>query len=193
MNVDIGKVQPGTWFVSHGSGLAGELIRSATGSWAGHAGLYLGGNVIVQGQPPVAVLAPADQHDDALWAWRMWDWLIANRGWTAADVSAAQALVVGRGHALVGCRYDFEAYAAFALEVTKLRNATQLSPFFARDEQRVCSALVADAETFGSVPLEFIPSDGPGLTSNPGTKVVMPPNLVAPGMLLGLGQRLEWM
>lgn len=193
MNVDLSEVQPGTWFVSHGSGLAGELIRSATGSWAGHAGLYLGNNVIVQGQPPVAVLAPATEHDDALWAHGMWDWLRENKAWSAEQITTAQSRVVSRGHALVGCRYDFEAYAAFALEVTKLRNAEQLSPFFQRDEQRVCSALVADAEEFGGVPLDFIPSDGPGLTSNSGTKVIMPPNLVPPGMLLGLGQRLEWM
>jgi hypothetical protein len=40
--------------------------------------------------------------------------------------------------------------------------------------------------------MKFIPSDGPGLTARPNTKVEMPPNLVAPGMLLGLAQRLEW-
>ena len=59
-------------------------------------------------------------------------------------------------------------------------------------DYRVCSALVDDAETFGGVPMDFVPEDGPGLTSNPNSKVAMPANLVAPGMLLGMAQRLSW-
>lgn len=191
-NVPVSKLEPGTFGVSHGGGTAGELIRHATGSWAGHAFLYLGNGVIVQGQPPQAALAPADSHGDAIWAWRMWDWMRAQPGHSVAGVQAAQEKVVARGHRLVGCSYDFEAYAAFALMVLKLRNADQLAPLFKRDAWRVCSALVADAEGYGGVPLEFVPSDGPGLVKHPDTKVQMPPNLVAPGMLLGIMQRLEW-
>jgi hypothetical protein len=192
MNIDVSKLTPGVPFVSHGSGLGGEIIRHATGSWAGHAGLYLGNGVIVQGTPPKADLVPATTYDDAIWAWRMWDQLQAVSGWTAAQVQTAQNLAVGRGHALVGTGYDWPAYAGFSLEVLNLRDEKQLSPFFQHDSYRVCSALVADALTFGGVPLDFVPEDGPGLNSDPAAKVVMPPNLVSPGMLLGLIQRLNW-
>jgi hypothetical protein len=191
-NVDPSKLTPGVFGVSHGSGVAGELIRHATASWAGHAFLYLGNGMLVQGQPPVAALATAGSHDDAIWAWRMWDALKAEHGWDDATIKAMQDKVVGRGHALVGVSYDTEAYAAFALEVLKLRSEEQMEDWFRRDTYRVCSALVADALMFGGVPLEFVPSDGPGLTTDPDKKAAMPPNLVAPGMLLGLAQRKEW-
>jgi hypothetical protein len=57
----------------------------------------------------------------------------------------------------------------------------------------VCSALVDDAEAFGGVPMTFVSEDGPGMEGRPG-RVPAPvmANLVAPGMLLGLLQRLEW-
>lgn len=189
MNVDVSKLTPGVFGVSHGGGTAGELIRTATQSWAGHAFLYLGDGLIVQGQPPAAATAPAGSHGDAIWAWQMWGKLQSDDGWTADQVSAAQAKVVARGHALIGCAYDFEAYAAFALMVLKIRNADQLAPLFGRDAWRVCSALVDDAETYGGVPMEFVPDDGPGITA--GTQMIKA-NLVAPGMLLGLAQRKNW-
>ena len=192
MNVGVDKLTPGVFGVSHGSGMAGELIRHATGSWAGHAFLYLGNGLIVQGQPPQAGTAAAASHDDAIWAWRMWDQLKAVNGWTDAQVSAAQAKVVGRGYALVGTAYDWPAYVAFSLEVLHLRNEDQLADWFRQDGYRVCSALVDDALTFAGVPLNFVPEDGPGLVAKPDVKVAMPPNLVAPGMLLGLAQRLDW-
>lgn len=57
----------------------------------------------------------------------MWDQLQAVNGWTAAQVPAAQAKVVGRGHALIGTAYDWPAYVAFSLEVLHLRNGEQLA------------------------------------------------------------------
>jgi hypothetical protein len=192
-NVPVSTLQPGTFGLSHGGGTAGEIIRTATQSDVGHAFLYLGNNVIVQGQPPVAALAPADSHGDAIWAHRMWDQLMKVDHWTPEQVGAAQAGVVARGHALIGVSYDFEAYAAFSTMVLKLRNADQLAPLFARDAWRVCSSLVADAELFGGVPLQFVPDDGPGLVAHPGQKVTkLPPNLITPGMLKGLCDRLDW-
>lgn len=194
-NVPVSSLVPGVFGVSHGSGAAGEIIRDATGSWAGHAFLYLGGGQIVQGQPPAAGTAPAASHGDAIWAWRMWDQLKAANKWTDADVAESQAFVVARGRALVGTPYDWAAYPVFAAEVLHLRNAGQVASWFDADKDRVCSALTADALQAGGVPLQFISSDGPGLTrDNPygNRKVVMPPNLVTPGMLLGLAQRLEW-
>ena len=35
-------LKPGTFFVSHGTGLLGAVIRHATESWAGHAGPQIG-------------------------------------------------------------------------------------------------------------------------------------------------------
>lgn len=193
MNVDLSQLVPGVFGVSHGTGPGGLLIRDATGSWAGHAFLYLGGGQMVEGTPPQARLAPAGQYGDAIWAWRMWDQLKADSAWTDQQVQDAQAKVVSRGHALVGCSYDWAAYAGFAAEIIHLRKGSQLDSVFAHDDYRVCSALVDDAETFGGVPMSYVPEDGPGLDSAPGTPVTMPPNLVAPGMLLGLAQRLEWL
>lgn len=192
MNTPVSTLQPGVFGVSHGGGMAGEIIRHATGSWAGHAFLYLGSGQLVEGAPPEARIRPAGTYDDAIWAHRMWHRLGETGGWTDVAVREAQAKVAARGHALVGCAYDWPAYVAFTLEVLKLRSRQQLDPVFAHDGYRVCSALVADAETFGGVALDFVPEDGPGLESNPDAKVVMPPNLVAPGMLLGLAQRLDW-
>lgn len=191
MNVDIDQLKPGVFGVSHGGGVAGELIRSATGSWAGHAYLYLGNGQIVSGQPSKAVLEPADTYSDAIWAWRMWDQLQAS-GWGYTQVTGSQVTVAARGRAEVGTLYDFAAYAGFAAEVLHLRTESQLTPDFAHDNWRVCSALVADALTAGGVPLDFVPEDGPGLVRADSVKAKMPPNLVAPGMLLGLAQRLEW-
>lgn len=191
-NVPVSKLEPGTFGMSHGGGTAGEMIRHATGSEVGHAFLYLGNGMIVQGQPPQAATAPAGSHADAIWAHGMWDWLRDDQHWSHSQVTASQAAVVARGRALIGCSYDFEAYAAFTLMVLHLRNADQLAGQFRRDAWRVCSALVADAEWTGKVPLDFVPSDGPGLIAHPDHKVVMPPNLVAPGMLLGISLRLGW-
>ena len=192
MNVTIDQLRPGTFGVSHGGGIPGAIIRSATGSWAGHAFLYLGNGQIVSGQPPKAAQEPASTYTDAIWAWRMWDQLQAS-GWSADKVAAAQALVGQRGRAEIGTPYDFAAYAGFAAEVLHLRTAAQLAPDFQVDHWRVCSAIVADALDAGGVPLNFTAEDGPSVIGRQDTKVVMPPNLVAPGMLLGIGQRLEWM
>lgn len=192
MNVDISKLPPAVFGISHGGGVPGEIIRSATQSWAGHAFGNLGGGVLVQGQPPVAATAPADSHGDAIWAWKMWDQLVAEEGWTSERVARSQALVTARYRGEIGVRYDFGAYLGFELEVLHLRTEQQLAGTYKKDRYRVCSALVADGLMAGGVPLRFVPEDGPGLVKNPDARIVLPPNLVAPGMLLGLAQRLEW-
>jgi hypothetical protein len=192
MNVDISNLEPGTPGVSHGAGLLGELIRHATGSWAGHAFMYIGNGLCVQGTAPRADIVPATTFGDAIWAWHMWDELTLHNGWDAKAVAVGQQKVVARSRAEVGTPYDYIAYAGFGLEVLNLRHEDQLAAEFRQDSWRVCSALVADALTFGGVPLDFIPEDGPGLEKDLSVKVGMPPNLVAPGMLLGLFQRLNW-
>jgi hypothetical protein len=191
MNVSIDQLRPSTFGLSRGGGLPGELIRRATESEYGHAFLYLGGGQIVQGQPPRAALADADSHSDAEWAWRMWDQLADELKLSGAQVASMQAAVVRRGRALVGIPYDYGAYAAFAAEVLRLKTGKEMSGAFEHDPWRVCSGLVADALKAGGVPLDFVPADGaPGLVTQKDGHVVV--NLVAPGMLAGLGLRKEW-
>jgi len=149
-------LQPGNYFVSHGSGLAGELIRRATESWAGHAGVYAGQGMIIEGAPPATRLAPAASHPDAIW----------NTGEQLTDEQ--RQAIVARAHALVGTPYDYAAYIGFALEITGLRTGQQLEAVFRHDTWRVCSADVADAYGFAGIDLTA------------GLKV---PNLVSPADL----------
>jgi uncharacterized protein YycO len=125
-------VQAGCYGVSHGSGMTGELIRHATESWAGHAFVYVGNGLIVEGKPPVAAVASADSHPDAVWNVR------------ERLVDEQRLAIVARAHALVGCHYDWPAYVGFALEIMKIRSGAELDCVFHSDDWRVCSALVAD-------------------------------------------------
>lgn len=125
-------IYAGSYGVSHGSGLAGELIRHATASWAGHAFVYIGNGLIVEAAPPIARVSPADSHPDAVWNAR-------------ETLTTDQRLtIIARAHALVGTHYDWPAYVGFALEILKLRSGAQLDATFKQDQWRVCSALVAD-------------------------------------------------
>jgi uncharacterized protein YycO len=144
--------------VSHGAGMAGELIRHATASWAGHAFIYIGNGQIIEGAPPVTRIAPAASHADAIWNLDEPDF---------TDEFGAQ--VAARSRAEVGTPYDYPAYIGFALEIMKIRNGQQLSGYFHNDHWRVCSADVADAYGFA----------GRDLTA--GMKY---PNLVSPADLL---------
>ena len=132
---------PGAFGVSHGSGMVGELIRHATESWAGHAFIYVGQGMIIEGAPPATRLAPAASHDDAVW----------NLGEKLTDTQ--RAAIVARAHALAGTPYDYAAYIGFALEVLGLKSGKQLAPVFRRDTWRVCSADVADAYGFAGIDL----------------------------------------
>lgn len=151
-----GTPQPGNYGVSHGSGMVGELIRHATESWAGHAFIYIGAGMIVEGAPPATRLAPAASHPDAVWN--------LNEPLTGEQRTA----VIARADALVGTPYDYAAYIGFALEALKMRTGSQLAPEFKRDTWRVCSADVADAYGFAGIDLTA------------GLKV---PNLVSPADL----------
>lgn len=169
MNVGIDQLVPGMFGVSHGSGLTGELIRTATQSWAGHAFLYVGSGRIIEGTPPVARIAPATEYDDAIWAYRM-------------PVSNGAA-AVAKAHALVGTPYDYPAYVGFALEVLGIRTGTQLDPVFKLDKWLVCSALVDECYQYAGVQLDWSK-----ISLNPGQA----PNLVSPAMLLDLATECGW-
>jgi uncharacterized protein YycO len=135
------KVLPGCYGVSHGGGITGELIRHATGSWAGHAFVYIGNGQIIEAAPPAVRVAPAASHPDAVW--------------NARDpLSDAQRdKICARARALVGCLYDYPAYVGFALKVLKLRDGAELDPVFKADHWRVCSALVADCYAHAGIRL----------------------------------------
>lgn len=152
------RLVPGMYGVSHGSGMAGELIRHATESWAGHAFIYVGDGMIVEAQPPVTHLTSVSAHPDAIWN-------LDEPNFT--DVIGAE--IVARAHALVGTPYDWPAYVGFALETLKIRNGQQLAGYFHHDTWRVCSADVADAYSFGHIDV---------------TAGLKYPNLVSPADLL---------
>ena len=157
------ELTPGTFGVSHGSGLSGELIRHATESWAGHAFIYIGGDRLVEGTPPVARIAASNEYDDAVWAAKM-------------PISPEQsAKLVARAHALVGVAYDWPAYVGFSLEVLGLRTGAQLDPVFKTDPARVCSGLVADCYAYAGMPLFNVDV-----------------NLVSPAMLYDLIAEKGW-
>ena len=148
--------QPGNYGVSHGSGMVGELIRRATESWAGHAFIYVGAGMIVEGAPPATRKVPAASHPDAVWN--------LNEPLTGDQRTA----IIHRADALVGTPYDYAAYIGFALEVTGITTGKGLAPEFRRDKYRVCSADVADAYSFAGIDL---------------TAGLKYPNLVSPASL----------
>jgi hypothetical protein len=130
---------PGNYGVSHGSGVVGELIRSATQSWAGHAFVYVGNGMIIEAAPPATRIAPAASHPDAVWN-------------TGEPLTGEQrSAIVARAHALLGTPYDYRAYIAFAMMCLHIRTGTELSPLFTRDADRVCSADVADEYKFAGI------------------------------------------
>lgn len=184
MNVDLSKVMPGTPGVTHGSGLIGELIRTATQSWAGHAVGYIGSGQIVEGTAPSTRIAPAASHDDTRWFYKMWDQIQAEGGLTTAEILAMQNRAVARYHALVGTPYDYPAYIGFGLEVTHLRNGTQLDPVFKADTWRICSADVVDATTYAGYTFDWSK-----IQMKPGYDV----NLISPAMLYDYAVMLSWL
>ena len=125
-------VLPGSYGVSHAGGITGELIRHATGGWAGHAFVYVGDGKIIEAVPPAARVAPAASHPDAVW----------NVRFPLSD--AQRDRICARAHALVGRPYDYPAYVSFALKVLKVRDGAELDPVFKADHWRVSSELVAD-------------------------------------------------
>lgn len=148
-------IRPGAYFVSHGGGYAGHVIRTVTQSWAGHAGIHVGAGRIVEGAPPVARLTAADDHPDAIWN-------------IHEDLTDAQRLeIVAQAHAMVGVPYDWQAYLAFVLEWTHLRDQKQLDDRFRLNTHRICSALVdagymragVDLKPSATVPNMVTPDD----------------------------------
>lgn len=135
-------VYAGSYGVSHGSGLTGELIRHATSSWAGHAFVYIGNGQIIEGVPPVACVSSADVHPDAVWNAR------------EALTTTQRTTIVERAHALVGMHYDWPAYVGFALEILRLGSSAELDSVFKMDDWRVCSALVADCYSRAGIQID---------------------------------------
>ena len=133
------QVLPGCYGVSHGAGITGELIRHATGSWAGHAFIHVGNGQIIEAVPPAARVAAASSHPDAVW----------NARYLLTD--AQRDRICARARALAGCPYDYPAYVGFALKVLNLRDGAGLDPVFKADHWRVSSALVADCYAYAGI------------------------------------------
>ena len=105
-----GKVLPGCYGLSGGGDIIGELIRHATGSWAGHAFVYVGDGQIVEAVPPAVRLARAASRPDAVW----------HAGYPLTD--AQRMRICARARALAGRPYDYPAYVGFALKVLNVRD-----------------------------------------------------------------------
>jgi uncharacterized protein YycO len=171
-NAQISQLQIGTYGLSHGGGITGELIRSATQSWAGHAFIYVGNGMMVEGVPPRAQLVTASKYDDAIWAYKM-------------PITPEQQVKAGdRAHALIGTDYDYPAYIGFALEVLKLRSGEELDPIFKSDTWRVCSALVYDCLSYAGVTIDWSEYYSSEKWTNG--------NLVSPAMLLDIATYKGW-
>jgi hypothetical protein len=147
------KVLPGCYGVSHGGGITGELIRHATGSWAGHAFIYIGNGQIIEAAPPVVRVVPAASHPDAVWNVRY------------PLTNAQRDRICARARTLAGRPYDYPAYTGFALKVLKIGDGAELDPVFKADHWRVCSALVADCYAHAGIRLAAGLKD-PSLISN---------------------------
>jgi len=136
------EVRPGSYGLTDGGSISGDLIRHATGARAGHAFVYIGHGQVVEAAPPAVRIAPAASHAGAIWNVR-------------CPLTAAQrARICARALALVGRAYDYPAYTGFALRVLKLRDDTELDPVFKADHWQVCSALVADCYAYAGVRLQ---------------------------------------
>ena len=136
-----GKVLPGCYGLSGGGDIIGELIRHATGSWAGHAFVYVGDGQIVEAVPPAVRLARAASRPDAVW----------HAGYPLTD--AQRMRICARARALAGRPYDYPAYVGFALKVLNVRDGAGLDPVFRADHWRVSSALVADCYAYAGIRL----------------------------------------
>jgi len=136
------EVLPGSYGLSDGGSITGDLIRHATGARAGHAFIYIGHGQVVEAAPPAVRVAPAASHADAIWNVR-------------CPLTAAQrARICARALALVGRPYDYPAYTDFALRVLKVREDAGLDPVFKADHWQVCSTLVADCYAYAGVRLQ---------------------------------------
>jgi hypothetical protein len=171
-NAEISQLKVGIYGLTHGGGITGELIRHATESWAGHAFIYVGNGMIVEGVAPRAQMVPASKYDDTIWAYQM-------------PITPEEQVKAGdRAHALIGDPYDYPAYIGFALEVLKLKSGTQLDPVFKGDTWRVCSALVYDCLSYAGVTFDW--SDLYDTDKWPAD------NLVSPAMLLAYATYKGW-
>ena len=167
----LGQPQPGDYGVSHGSGMVGELIRTATQSWAGHAFVYVGNGLIIEAAPPATRIAPVGSHPDAVWN-------------TAEPKTPEQrAKIIARAHALLGTPYDYPAYIGFAMMCLHIRTGRELDPVFAHDQWRVCSADVADEYMFGGIDVE-------AALKAAGLPFV--PNLISPANLYDRIAQAKW-
>lgn len=180
LNVAALTPRPGDYGVSHGSGMVGELIRTATQSWAGHAFVFIGNGQIIEAAPPATRIASVHSHPDAVW------------NTEEPKTDEQRGLVIARAHALLGTTYDYPAYIAFALMCLHLRDGKQLEPVFVHDHWRVCSADVADEYAFAGVDVtnnaaawlagEYAKAGGTGRV----------PNLVTPADLYNRIAQRDW-
>lgn len=136
-------IRPGCYFVAVGGGLAGRAVRRATNSWAGHAGIFVGGGRAVEAVPPVALNVAMDSRPEARFNYR-----------EGRDLTDEQRLaIINQAHDLVGTAYDVWAYVGFLEEMFDIRTNKSRDKIF-NTPHRVCSALVADCYQVAGIDLD---------------------------------------
>ncbi len=147
-------VKVGNYFVSHGAGIIGRIIRSVTEDWAGHAGVYVGqfclpgdlpgkpSHVIVEATWPKVRYARASRHPDARWN-------------IHEELNPVQrTTITTRAKQLVGTGYDVLAYPIIAAAIFRATITRDLAPLFTNDHWRDCSAVVADCYDMAGIAIE---------------------------------------
>ncbi len=167
MDITLNNLQPGNYIVVPGGGFVGKIIRYAETemykadhpvgwkAWAGHAGIYLGGDTVLGGTFPRARLEPLSYY-------------YAGRANTAEPLTSYQReVIVARAVQLINVRYDIWAYPALVVAMLHVATFKELDKLYTNDRWRDCSALVAD------------PYDKAGI----GLLDIKVPNLVTPEFL----------
>lgn len=149
--------QAGDFFVVATNGLVARLIRWFTGSWANHAGVYIGAGWIAEANPAGVQLAKASKYDSCRIEWS-----------GIALTPEEREQVVGAVGAMEGIPYGYLDLLAIVLH--RFRLTLWADRRLDRGDRLICSQVVARAYRVA------------GLTLMPGT----PENYVTPGDLARL-------
>jgi hypothetical protein len=141
----------------------GAVVRHATDSPVGHAVMYIGKGQIVQARYPKVVVSDAPT-SNIIWAYGQ------------PLTPGQRELIVARALQLVGDGYDVAAFPFFIAAVFDAVVLKDEAPLLNKDHFRVCSAIIADCDSFAGAPITQLPD----------------PNLVRPSDLMNVGLVEGW-
>lgn len=153
--------QAGDYFVVATNGTVARLIRWFTGSWANHAGICLGGDLVVEANPHGVAVGHLSEYAGHHIAWSRFD--LTER---------EQDRIIGACNAMLGIPYSFKDIAALALRRWGVR--IWADHRLARGDRLICSQLVVRAYRVAG--FDLVPG--------------VPDNFVTPGDLAAVLERL---